>query len=83
MERPDYVPRTWTRGPVNRWFISKPQRVVAWYAAVVIIALGLAVAALLSGALFVRAFAVAMVGAVIQAVIYGPRAWRARRSSKP
>ena len=82
METPDYVPRTWTRWRINRWFMAKPQRALGWYIAVSAVAVMLIIGALLDDSLRLRIAAVAGVAALVQAAIYAPRAWRAWRANR-
>lgn len=80
-ERPDYVPRTWTRGPLNRHFWSNPTRVFAW---LVVTPFGFVVVALLNflaGGTVVGVLLLLGAGiSAIQAAIYAPRALRAVRA---
>jgi hypothetical protein len=82
VERPSYVPRTWTRGALNRRFWSSPKRVFAW---LVVTPFGfVAVAALqfMAGdAILGVLFAVGAGVSGAQAAIYAPRALRAVRSA--
>ncbi len=78
VERPNYVPRTWTRGALNRRFWSSPKRVFAWlvvtpFGFVAVAALQFVAGDTLLGVLF--AVGAGVNGA--QAAIYAPRALRA------
>jgi hypothetical protein len=82
-ERPDYVPPTWTRGPLNRRFWTDPTRVFAWLVVTPFGFLAVALLNLLVGSTVIGVLlAVGTVVAGIQAVIYAPRALRAVRANK-
>jgi hypothetical protein len=82
-QRPDYVPRMWTRGRLNRHFWESPTRVFAWllvapFGFVLVAALNLIVGATVVGVIVLLCAAVS----IGQAVIYAPRALRAVRAQE-
>jgi hypothetical protein len=79
-EPPDYVPRAWLRGPLNRWFWRSPRRTYYWLIITPIVALAFAVWAF-SADLIPYGVILAVVAAfgLRQALVYGPRARRAIR----
>jgi hypothetical protein len=84
-ERPDYVPRLWTQGPVNRRFQSSPRRVLVWLVVVAVFGIVLTTALFAAGpqGRFPYVMGVATVIGVLNALIYGPRAYRAMRRVSP
>jgi Flp pilus assembly protein TadB len=81
-ERPDYVPRTWTQGRMNRAFQADPRRVVAWFIVVPALAVLLAAGLLATGSWLGLVPAIAAVALLGQAAVYLPRALRASRRDR-
>lgn len=82
-ERPDYVPRMWTRGRLNRQFWASPTRVFAWlvvapFGCLIVAALNLIVGATVIGVVLLLCAVVS----IRQAAIYAPRALRAVRAQE-
>jgi hypothetical protein len=82
-ERPDYLPRTWTRVPLDRHFWASPTHVFAWlvvapFGFVVVAALNLIVGSTVVGAIVLLCAVVS----IVQAAIYAPRALRAVRAQE-
>jgi hypothetical protein len=83
-QRPDYVPPTWSRGRLNDWAASRPQRVVGFFVLTLLLAAVLVVWAASDPDGFFshpRGFVavIAVPVLVVQAAIYIPRALRASR----
>jgi O-antigen/teichoic acid export membrane protein len=78
-QRPDYVPLMWTQGSLNRRFQGSPRRVLVWLVASAILSVVLTSTLFATGAAaaFSYVMTVATVIGVINALIYGPRAYRA------
>jgi len=80
-ERPDYVPRMWTRGRLNRHFWESPTRVFAWLLVAPFGFIGVAALNLIVGATVVGVIVLlCAVVAIVQAAIYAPRALHAMRA---
>jgi hypothetical protein len=77
---PDYVPRWWTRGGLNRWFARSPKRVIAWLSFAPLLAAAIAVTNFLNDEpAFGVIVAILTLGLIAQSAVYIPRAWRAAR----
>ena len=81
VERPDYVPLSWTRGPLNRRFWRNPTRVFVWLVVLPFCLAAVAAFKLTTGATVMGALILLFtVISIVQAVIYAPRALRAARA---
>lgn len=77
---PDYMPAMWRRGRFNTWFAGSPRRVFIWFLAMPPLAVLFTIYSWLGHSSALK-FALTVSTAVIcwQAIVYGPRAWRAWR----
>ena len=78
-QRPDYVPRLWTQGSVNRRFQGNPSRVLFWL--VVTPTPCLMYGGVLIAGGRVLGYPVLALGLIsaAQSAVYAPRAYRARK----
>jgi hypothetical protein len=81
--RPDYVPSTWTQGPLDRWLQKHPRRVVGWFIVAPTVIVLLATALLISGSWMGWLVAVAAAALLLQAFVYLPCALKASRKRGP
>jgi hypothetical protein len=83
VQRPDYVPAIWWKRSRGLWYWANPAKMFAWLVVTPVGLLAVALLNLLVGGTIVGVFfAVAALITAIQAAHYGPRAYRAARSSE-